>query len=102
MPVKEYRTRYVVFEVEDCRKLTSILNEVCNSQPGFFYKIVRRYDNTVIVKCPHKAVPIIKARVNELVSSQPSLGLKIIGVSGTLRKAVRKFCNSKTPLEQRL
>ncbi|MDW8033362.1 MAG: hypothetical protein RMI79_00195 [Nitrososphaerota archaeon] len=92
MPVKEYKTRYVVFEVRDYNGLINILRESCKEQKGFFFKIIRNYNGIIIVKCPHKMVPILKARVN---SPETQLSLRIVGVSGTLRKAVSKFCIRK-------
>lgn len=94
MPVKEYKTRYIVFEVNDYCKLNNILREACSVQTGFFFKMVRKYNGVIIVKCPHKMVPIIKAKVSE-IESQFSPGLRIIGVSGTLKKAISKFCTGK-------
>ncbi|MEM3712043.1 MAG: hypothetical protein QXR97_00665 [Thermoproteota archaeon] len=91
MPVKEYKTRYVVFESKDYDKLINILKEACSIQKTFFFKIVRKYDEVTVVKCPHKMVPVLKAKISSLESQSP-LGLRIIGVSGTLRKAINKFC----------
>jgi RNase P/RNase MRP subunit POP5 len=97
MPVKEYKTRYVVFEVKNREELIKTLKNAQNLQSGFRFKIVREYNGLVVVKCPHKAVPILREIVDSLVKTQLTPGLRIIGVSGTLRKAFNKFCITRIP-----
>ncbi|MEM1557062.1 MAG: hypothetical protein QXT26_00205 [Thermoproteota archaeon] len=92
MPVKEYKTRYVVFETNDYEALIKTLRNAQNMQPSFSFKIVRNYNKVIVVKCPHKAVPILRMTLESLTRNHPLLRLKIRGVSGTLRKAVSKFC----------
>jgi len=92
MPVRKYKTRYVVFEVSDYEALKGVLNNVCNTHPDFRLRVVREYNGVVVVKCPHKAVPILRVYMEDLAKAKSGPGIKIIGVSGTLRKAVSKFC----------
>jgi RNase P/RNase MRP subunit POP5 len=93
MPVKKYKTRYIVIEIkgppyESHEKLNNIMRNIRGEEPDFHFKIVREYDGVIIVKCPHKAVPIFRTALKNLVNTQ---GIKILGISGTLRKAVKKF-----------
>ncbi|MEM2584668.1 MAG: hypothetical protein QXP99_04005, partial [Thermoproteota archaeon] len=85
MPVKEYKTRYVVFKVKNREDLIKTLKDAHSIQPSFRFKIVREYNGIIVVKCPHKAVPLLREIVNGLVKNLPASGLRIIGVSGTLR-----------------
>jgi hypothetical protein len=86
MPVKKYRVRYVVFKTdgfspEDYLRLFKLVKDTCEKhQPGFRFKIVREEKNMIVARCPHNAVP------------------RIIGVSGTLKKAVSKFLVKKRVL----
>jgi RNase P/RNase MRP subunit POP5 len=97
MPVKKYRVRYVVFKTEgfspeDYQSLVKLLKDACERhQPGFHLKIVRKEKDTIIVRCPHNAIPTLKHLFGNTDSAQPPLKARIIGVSGTLKKAVSKF-----------
>ncbi|MGQ9596874.1 MAG: hypothetical protein ACUVQY_08185 [Thermoproteota archaeon] len=99
MPVKKYKVRYVVFKTEgfsseDYGKLIKLLKDSCEKyQPGFRFKIVREYGGIVIVRCPHKVIPALKLLFSNVVNSQLPLKAKIIGISGTLKKSIRKFCD---------
>ncbi|NHV99522.1 MAG: hypothetical protein HA496_07730 [Thaumarchaeota archaeon] len=109
MPVKGYRVRYVVLKTggtppEENRRLIELLKEECEKhQPGFRFKAIHKGDE-IIIRCPHKAVPSVRALLNKLNTSQPPYRVEIIGVSGTLRKAFSKFCRGNKPhgLGQRL
>ena len=103
MPVKGYRVRYVVLKMgsippEENRRLIELLKDECEKhQPGFRFKAIRRGDEIIVVRCPHKAVPSVRALLNRLSTAQPPYRVEIIGVSGTLRKAFSKFCRDTQP-----
>ncbi|MEM2929476.1 MAG: hypothetical protein QW797_01215 [Thermoproteota archaeon] len=98
MPVKQYRVRYVVLKMEnvpaeDRRRLVELLKNECRKhQLGFRFKVVRETGGILVAKCPHKAVPSVRGLLSRLAADQPSYSVKLIGVSGTLRKAYSKFC----------
>lgn len=98
MPVKEYRVRYVVLKMEnvppeDYKMLIELLKNECEKhQPGFRFKVIREKRGVLVVKCPHKAVPSVRNLLNRLAAAKPSSSIKIIGVSGTVKKAFSKFC----------
>lgn len=98
MPVKEYRVRYIVLKMEnvppeDYRRLVELLKDECEKhQPGFRFKVIRERRGILVVKCPHKAVPSVRSLLSRLATAKPSSSIKIIGVSGTMKKAIRKFC----------
>lgn len=98
MPVKEYRVRYLVVKTgnvpaEDRRRLVELLRNECEKhQPGFRFKVVRETGGILVAKCPHKAVPSVRSLLNRLAADQPSYSVQLIGVSGTLKKAICKFC----------
>ncbi|MBO3798129.1 MAG: hypothetical protein QXU11_09190 [Thermoproteota archaeon] len=99
MPVKQYRVRYLVLKmenvpIEERRRLVELLKNECEKhQPGFRFKVVRETRGILIAKCPHKAVPSMRSLLNRLAADQPFSSVQIIGVSGTLKKAIRKFCH---------
>lgn len=103
MPVRGYRVRYVALKMENTlpenyEKLIELLMEECEKhQPGFRFKVVYRKRGILVVKCPHKAVSFLRTLINRLSNTQPFLGVKIIGVSGTLRKVFDKFCLEADP-----
>ncbi|MGC8831964.1 MAG: hypothetical protein ACP5PQ_05235 [Thermoproteota archaeon] len=103
MPVKKYRVRYVVFKTdgfspEDYLRLFKLVKDTCEKhQPGFRFKIVREEKNMVVARCPHNAVPVLK-RLFENPDNAQLPKARIIGVSGTLKKAVSKFLVKKRVL----
>ncbi|MBO3799536.1 MAG: hypothetical protein FGF52_00535 [Candidatus Brockarchaeota archaeon] len=94
MPVKEYKTRYVVFKVKNREELIKTLKDAHSINPSFRFKIVREYNGIIIVKCPHKAVPALRLLFENPNNTQVPKAI-IIGVSGTMKKAIRKFCSNK-------
>jgi len=101
MPVKEYRVRYVVLKMEnvppeDYKMLVELLKNECGKhQPSFRFKVIREKRGVLVIKCPHKAVPSVRSLLNRLAAAKPSSSIKIIGVSGTVKKAIRKFCPNR-------
>ncbi|MCX8183817.1 MAG: Rpp14/Pop5 family protein [Crenarchaeota archaeon] len=99
MPVKKYRVRYLVVKtgnvpLEERRKLVELLKNECEKhQPGFRFKVVRETSGILVAKCAHKAVPSVRSLLSRLAADQPSFTFQLIGVSGTLKKAIRKFCH---------
>ncbi|MBO3842064.1 MAG: hypothetical protein FGF48_06570 [Candidatus Brockarchaeota archaeon] len=98
MPVKEYRVRYVVVKTgntppEERRRLVEILRNECEKhQSGLRFKVVREKGDILVAKCSHKAVPPIRSLLTRLAANPAFSGVQLIGVSGTLKKAVSKFC----------
>lgn len=96
MPVKKYRVRYVVFKIdgfspEDYRSLVKLLKDTCEKhQPSFRFKIIREEKDMVVARCPHNAVPALRSLLENPGDAQLPEA-RIIGVSGTLKKAVSKF-----------
>ncbi|MGQ9478432.1 MAG: hypothetical protein ACUVQ0_00195 [Thermoproteota archaeon] len=101
MPVKKYRTRYVVLKVGGVSKeaygdILKFIKDVCKERyPGFNFKVVHENGDIVILRCPHLAVAQLRLLLSGVAYMDPALKLSIKGVSGSLKKARIKFCPGK-------
>jgi len=78
--VKRERRRYVVVRVRE----EDVVREVCR-RTGCGVSVVRRLQpDGLVLRCSHVDLPKVRGALGEM-------GVEVLGVSGTIRRAVGKF-----------
>ncbi len=97
---RKFRRRYIAFELKRKVERKPLLEELrgflASTHPNFdqsTLKLIHASDgsNRGLIRCGHLQVGVLK---DSLQRAWRKHGVKILGVSGTIKKAKKKFCRT--------